>query len=208
MDDNALPWTRELINRLGYPFHSARFWGVSFTESDIKYIEAVIKADKLYRVIAQNLNAYQKTQGLAGLKLSEKYTARESFYQFKMRGYMAEIEFFERFFDDEKCPKNVRQFLYFHIGNLRYSIKGGYGVSNDDYTRLSFFTESWLRTVCVRKHKKYAMPAHRKNKKKHAPKIHGIVPKTLQPKLRQNIDNIPTVYMVLVERTYPNKKER
>ena len=47
MDNDTLPWTRELVNRLGYPFHSARHWKISFTESDINYIETVIMADKL-----------------------------------------------------------------------------------------------------------------------------------------------------------------
>ncbi len=221
MDNDTLPWTRELVNRLGYPFHSARHWKVSFTESDIKYIETVIMADKLYRPVTQNVNAYRKFESKE--EALQKYNSYERFHRFILRGYTAEIQFFERFMDDENCPHNVKYFLWCHLGNLRTTLesyrelaKEYYGVKDDkntgfstaDQQRLEFFTESWFRTVCVRKHKKYAMPSRRKNKKKRVPKIHGVAPKTLQPKLRQNIDNIPTVYMVLVERTYPNKKER
>ena len=211
MDNDTLPWTRELIKRLGYPFYGARHWKISFTESDINYIETVIMADKLYRPVTQNVNAYKKFSSKE--EAVKRYNAYEEFYHFILRGYTAEIQFFERFMDDEKCPSNVKYFLWHHLGRLRAALedyrelaKEYYGVKDDkntgfltaDQQRLEFFTESWFRTVCVRRPKKHTMPVRTKNKKKkRKPKIHGIMPGTSQPKLQQNFDNIPTIYMFL-----------
>lgn len=215
MDKDALLWTRELVNRLDYPFHSARFWHISFTESDINYIETVIKADKLYRPVTQNVNAYKKAESKE--ESVQKYNSYEKFYRFVLRGYTAEIEFFERFMNEENCPANVKYFLWCHLGKLRTTLeayrmyaKEYYGVKDDtnsgfstaDQQRLEFFTELWFRTVCIRKPKKHTVPARKKRKKKRQPRIDGITPKTLQPKLRQNFNTIPTIYMFLEKHTY------
>lgn len=214
MDKDVLLWTRELAKRLGYPFHSAKQWKVSFTESDINYIETVIMADKLYRPVTQNVNAYKKIDSKE--EAVKKYNSYEKFYHFILRGYLAEINFFERFMNDENCPYNVHYFLWCHLGKLRKTLeayrmyaKEYYGIKDDtnsgfstaDQQRLEFFTESWFRTVCVRRPKKHAMPVHRKNKKKCKPRITGIVPGTLRPKLQQNFGSIPTVYMFLEKHT-------
>lgn len=118
-NEKELAWTRELQVRLGRPFHTAKNWKVSFTDSDVKYIENTIKADKLYRII---------------YKQGQKATNRT------VRGYLAEIEFLERFMNDVKCPKNVNNFLWLRIGALRSAVKPS--VRMPDY----FLAESWAKT--------------------------------------------------------------
>ena len=109
-NEKELAWTRELQVRLGRPFHAAKYWKVSFCESDIKYIENVIKTSNLYRTV---------------YKQGQKATNRT------IRGRVEEIEFLERFMNDEKCPNNVKNFLYLHIGNVRNSVRPK--VSAADY---------------------------------------------------------------------------
>ena len=117
-DEKELTWTRELAVRLGRPFDSAIKWKVSFCESDVKYIENVIKADTLYRTIYK--------QGEA------KNIVRKN---------QAEISFLNRFMNDAKCPKHVKNFLYLYMGNKCAEMH-----TQCENNANSFLAESWART--------------------------------------------------------------
>ncbi len=175
---NKLEWTRDLINRLKYPWHAARFYHIQFTENDVNYIENVIMADKRYHSVVHNLNSYKQTYN----QDAKKYSAREQFYNFRLRGYMVEINFFEEFMNRKDCPKNVHYFLYCHLGTLQIGLKS-YGITNTDQQRLSFFTESWFRTIC-----EYEINRHRPYRKKTCHKLGRNNSYT-----RKKIDSFPTI---------------
>ena len=181
---DKLEWTRDLINRLKYPWHAARFYHIQFTEHDINYIETVIMTDNRYHYVVQNLNSYKQADG----QDAKKYTVRERFYNFRLRGYMTEKIFFEEFMNRKDCPKNVHDFLCCHLGTLQYGLKS-YGITNTDQQRLSFFIERWLETVCLRKPKKKA-PCKRKNIQKFC----KLAPTKLH--INKNIDVFPMIYML------------
>ena len=185
---------------LPWPFYYAKNWyGVELQESDLDYINRVITSDKMYRLIAQahEINtSFIRTTNLDEYDGDPNVISTETG---RWRDFVEvgnAVRFFEKFLDDENCPARVKYFLYKWIGDQYGAIKQN-GMSKD-YQARSFLTESWIRTVCVRKPKKHTMPGRTKNKKKkRKPRISGIVPGTLKPKLHQTVENIPTIYMFL-----------
>ena len=183
---------------LPWPFYYAKHWyGVELQGPDLDYINNVITSDKMYRLIRQ---AHEINTGFMRTTNPEEYDDPDviSIETGVWRDFVEvgnAIHFFEKFLDDEICPPRVKYFLYKWIGNQRGYIK--LNDMHDDYILRSCFTESWFRTVCIRRQKKKWPQIRRKNKKKHIPKIRGVVPGTSQPKLHQTMDNIPTIYMFL-----------
>jgi len=189
---------------LSWPFNYAKHWyDVELQESDIDYINNVITSDKMYRLIRQ---AHEINTSFVVTTDPDEHDGDPHVISSTTAVWRDFVEtgnavrFFEKFLDDQNCPAGVKYFLYKWIGQQLGILKWA-GI-HEDYVRRSFLTESWFRTVCVRRPKKKPTQIRRKNKKKHAPKIHGVVPKTLQPKLGQNIDNIPTIYMFLEKRVH------
>lgn len=126
--EKQLTWTKDLEQRLGVPFQSAKHWKVSFTDSDVKYIESVIKNHKLYRIIYK--------QGAENTVLDTST---------QIHRYKAEMEFMTLFMNDAKCPKNVNNFLYLYIGNLRAMLQEN-GYRMQQLARDNFFIDMWMET--------------------------------------------------------------
>lgn len=188
----------EKKDSLPWPFNYAKHWyDVELHGADIDYINNVIISKHEYRLIRQ---AHKINTSFIISTNSDEYddpkviSTETGVFRSFVETSNAD-HFFEQFLDDENCPPRVKYFLYKWIGNQRGAIK--LNDMYDDYVRRSFLTELWFRTVCVRRPKKHTPPTRRKNKKKLIPKIRGIVPSTLQPKLHKTVDNIPTIYMFL-----------
>ena len=128
MGEKKLLWTKEFCDSLGNPFQSAKHWKISFYESDVKYIENVIKKHKLYRIIYK--------QGIEDVVLD---TVEQ------IRRYKTEIKFLTPFMNDVKCPKSVSNFLYCYIGNLRARLQEcGYQLKHLE--REQFLLDKWMET--------------------------------------------------------------
>jgi len=135
--EKTLPWNIDLCHRLGVPFASARQWKISFSESDIKYIETVIKTHKLYRVI------YKQGQLISN---------KDNFDT--QRRLKTELEFLVNFINDPKCPKFVSNFIYLYVGNLRVYLYVGNlramlqenGCTKQQFALDQFFIERWMET--------------------------------------------------------------
>ena len=195
----------ETRKSLPWPFNYAKHWyAIELQENDIDYINSVIISNKMYRLIRQ---AHEINTSFIITTDRDEYNDPRviSIETLVSRSFVETSNadhFFEQFLDDENCPPRVKCFLYKWIGDQRGAIKlnGMYG----DYVLRSFLTESWFRTVCVvRRPKKHTMPKCKKHKKKHKPRIRGIMHGTLQPKLCQNLYNMPTIYMF-----FENTKKR
>lgn len=137
--------------RLGYPFEYHRIQGTPLYESDIKYIDNVIKADKIYRMIIQAYNSWDGIfatndpefvgKTIDGIK---HISHQESHYQQFIETCNL-IQFLGKFLDDSQCPARVKNFLYTFIGEQlgHYKRLGLY----QDYVQHSFLTQRWLE-IC------------------------------------------------------------
>ena len=114
--------------RLGYPFVYHRIQGTPLYESDMKYIDNVIKADKIYRMIAHAYN----TRGDV------------DYYKLFIENCNT-IQFLGKFLDDPQCPARVKNFLYTFIGEqLGHFKRQGY---YQNYVQHSFLTQRWME-IC------------------------------------------------------------
>lgn len=189
---------------LPFPFNYAKIYGVDFSDEDIAYIENVICSDKLYRMIKHAYDRWNYT--ISTTHPEELKLDGFDIVSSKQGNWMQFVEncnlinFLEKFINAPDCPNGVKFFMVKYVGQYLGELKelNGYKNYYNNYLARSFLTESWIRTVCVRKPKKHTMPVRKKNKnKKRKPKIRGIVPGTSRPRLQQNFDNIPTIYMFL-----------
>lgn len=114
---------RSVSARLGYPFRDSILYNVHFTQSDVDYIEKTIKANKLYRLIKQEYIADAKTND------SHK------------RNWNTQIQFFNLFLNDPKCPKNVQYFLGHHIGWLYFCMNSH---KEETKTAEQFLMDRWM----------------------------------------------------------------
>ena len=133
---------------LGWPFWVAGQFGIVFDEHDVKYINNVIKNDKIYRmlVMADQRWEYTVIQDNSdnkddGLKV---VSSPDGNFMTFIENCNA-IHFLGKFLNDSKCPKNVKYFLWCYIGDILGSFKenGTY----KDYVQQSFFTERWME-IC------------------------------------------------------------
>ena len=134
---------------LGWPFELATGYGVTFYESDLKYINNVIKSDKIYRMIvhAHNMeisgtnNPDEYGKEIDGTKMvaSSEYFHRLFIEKTNL------IQFLNKFLNDPKYPIRVKGFLYRFIGQELgcAKINGTY----QDYLQRSFFAQRWME-IC------------------------------------------------------------
>jgi len=128
--------------RLGWPFYKAKnFYSIIMTESDLRYLDNVIKLDKTYRVIREGdkelRNKYEK------LSKDSVQQQQWTYDRFVMDCNI--VCFFEKFMNDEKCPKRVKLFLWRYLGGKLTDMKdnGTYKY----YVQRSFLTQSWME-IC------------------------------------------------------------
>ena len=137
--------------RLGYPFEYHRIQGTPLYESDMKYIDNVIKADKIYRMIIQAYNSWDGIIATTDPEFVGKtidgikhISHQESYYQRFIENCNL-IQFLSKFLDDSQCPARVKKFLYTFIGEqLGHFKRQGY---YQDYVQHSFLTQRWLE-IC------------------------------------------------------------
>ena len=127
-NETKMPWTAEFCKQVGFPFHAARYWKISFTESDVKYIENVIKLHKAYRIIYKQ-----------GAEREIKNNLQ------KIQRYNTETEFLTPFMNDPRCPTNVSNFLYLYLGRRLQYIKSC-GCEQQQMLRDQFFAQRWQET--------------------------------------------------------------
>lgn len=134
---------------LGWPFELAAGYGVTFYESDLKYINNVIKSDKIYRMIihAQNLeicgtnNPDNYGKEIHGIKM----VSSSDFFHRLFIEKTNLIQFLNKFLDDPKCPIRVKGFLCRYIGRDLgcAKVNGTYKI----FLQRSFLAERWLE-IC------------------------------------------------------------
>lgn len=135
---------------LPWPFNYAKNWyGVELSKTDIEYIDNVITADKMYRLILQAYNIDRHTITVNNPDLCDKpnvVTIEQGLYQSFIILCNA-LHFFRKFLDDQRCPNGVKYFLYKWIGqNIGYMKQADMYVY-DIYLQRSFFTERWFE-IC------------------------------------------------------------
>ena len=132
---------------LPWPFNYAKNWyGVELSKTDIEYIDNVITADKMYRMIlhGHNINnSYTISTNPDANNPKEISTTMGVWKDLIEENH--NIHFFNKFLDDEKTPNGVKSFLYKWLGQQLGYIKvdGLYDV----YLQRSFFTERWFE-IC------------------------------------------------------------
>lgn len=126
--------TKELVKALdnrfaGTIFGLARFLGIYFDETEIKYIETKMMTDKSYRLIS----------GKAIGKIPGEMSCRSS--QFSEIWLM-------KFLDDYDVPLGVKSFIVGYIGHKRAEIKIFCGMDEyNERVQQRFLSERWLE-IC------------------------------------------------------------
>lgn len=118
--------------RLGWPFNIPKYkYSVALYESDLQYINAVIKSDKMYRFIK-----------IGAKKMKDEYNNSKEYAYSNFVMDCNIIDFFEKFMDDEKCPKRVKLFFWQYLGDKLTDMKdnGTYKY----YVQRSFLTQKWM----------------------------------------------------------------
>ena len=120
--------SKEVMKTLPVPFQNANVLNVSFTQSDIDYLENTIKTHKLYHVVRENhiyaISKMGKTDNL--------------------RSMIALAQFYKQFINDKKCPKNLKRFLDIYVALLNQNVQQFY--SQKATTEMNFIMDSWART--------------------------------------------------------------
>jgi len=139
-------------DRLGFPFNYTSIIGAPLYESDMRYINNVIKTDKIYRMI---VNAHNSWNGVCTTNDPEfmgktidgiKYIShQESRYKTFIETCNL-IQFLSKFLDDPECPKRVKYFIYVFVGNKMGHMKRSKGVY-EAFVQRSFFTQRWME-IC------------------------------------------------------------
>lgn len=139
-------------DRLGFPFYYTRIIGAPLYESDMKYIDNVIKADKIYRMIVQAHNSWDNVFTTNDPEFMGKTIDRIKYIPHPESRYKTFIEacnliqFLGKFLDDPECPKHVKYFIYVFVGNKMGHMRRTKGLYQA-FVQRSFFTERWME-IC------------------------------------------------------------
>ena len=118
--------SQEIVQKLPVPFCSANAWNVSFTQSDINYIENVIKMHKSYRSIYENhLRIYNRGHDY-------------------FRSIITLARFYDLFVNDNKCPANLKSFLNMYILRLNKNVQQF--KAQKEITEMNFMVNRWMET--------------------------------------------------------------
>ena len=123
---------KTIMERMGVPFWPYAWWfGISISQTDLDYIENVIKKDKCFSLIYSTY------------KLERKYKSSLSALQ---RAY-AEINiivFFDKFYNSPQCPKGVKSILFVMLGLYRDYVNQDYpDLLSERYA----YVERWFKTI-------------------------------------------------------------
>ena len=119
-----IPVSKEVVQKLNVPFCSANSWKVSFTQSDIDYIENVIKMHKSYRAVYENhLRIYNRGHDY-------------------FRSIVTLARFYDLFVNDDKCPANLKNFLNMYILRLNKNIQQF--KTQKEITEMNFMVNRWI----------------------------------------------------------------
>lgn len=103
---------------------------INLFPADLKYINDVIKSDKIFKSLyfgeAKTFKALQRNN------------------MFKNK----EAECYQRFYDNENCPENLKKLLYILIGNIK-------GLMLPK-TPIPYSEHDFIREVLLRNHEKYS----------------------------------------------------
>ena len=134
--------------RLGHPFNYSVMYDAPLYESDMEYVDKVIKTDKIYRMIVQAYKSWDDVFSTNDTDLIGKEINGMKFISHRDDYYKQFIEdcnmiyFLSKFLDDRNCPKRVRYFLYVYIG-IQYDLMA---TSKDICMERPFLTEKWFET--------------------------------------------------------------
>lgn len=114
--------SKEVVHKLPVPFCNAGVFKMSFTQSDIDYIENTIKMHGLYRTVCEN----------------HKQPSTNS------RSMVALAQFYNQFVNDKKCPKNLKSFLNECVAYLNAGVQQS--NTSKRAAEINFMMDSWART--------------------------------------------------------------
>lgn len=131
---------------LPWPFDYAKNWyKVELSKTDIEYIDNVITADKMYRMVLHGHDMNNSYILSTNPNPNDPQAISTEMGVWKdMVEENHNIHFFNKFLDDEKCPQGVKYFLYKWIGQHTGIIKAS-GLY-DVFQQRSFLTERWFET--------------------------------------------------------------
>lgn len=106
---------KKIQHQMGTPFwpYAYRF-RIIITEEDIDYLINVIKKDKLYPLIRNAFLIDTEASPNECSKLQLCYSQ------------INQIVFYDKFYNDSKCPKGIKLLLFTYLGLLRYYVNEAY----------------------------------------------------------------------------------
>lgn len=106
---------KKIQHQMGTPFWPYAYWfRISITEEDIDYLINVIKKDKLYPLIRNAFLIDTEARPNEYSKLRRCYSQ------------INQIVFYNKFYDDSKCPKGIKLILFTYLGLLRDYVNEAY----------------------------------------------------------------------------------
>lgn len=126
---------KKVQHQMGTPFYpyACRF-RISITTQDIDYLINVVKKDKLYPLIRNSFLI--------------DITARPNEYSKLQICYsrINQIVFYDRFYNDSKCPKGLKLILFTYLGLMRDYVNEAYpNLLNHRYA----YVEQWFNTKSI-----------------------------------------------------------
>ena len=123
---------KEVMNKIGIPLWPWAAWfRINLSQDDFDYIVNVIKKDRCFPLI---LSSYRRTRNYR-LNLSMLEIAYNK---------INVIVFFDKFYNDPRCPKGTKLVLFTLLGTYRdYVAEYHPKLLSERYA----YVESWLETV-------------------------------------------------------------
>lgn len=120
-------------HQIGTPFWSYAWWfNICITTEDIDYLINIIKKDKLYPLIRKSFLIDTEAKPNDYSKLQLCYAQ------------INQIVFYDRFYNDSKCPKGIKLMLFVYLGLLRDYVNEAYpNLLNNRYV----YVEQWFNNV-------------------------------------------------------------
>ena len=107
----------EIKKQMGDPFWCLSWrWGIDITTDDMDYLNNVIKSDRCYNLIT---NSYLATHPWEFIDI---YTRDREDILTECHAKINQFVFYDKFYNDPKCPRGIKISLFVVCGELRYEI--------------------------------------------------------------------------------------
>lgn len=124
---------KKIQHQMGMPFWGYAYWfRISITAEDINYLINVIKKDKLYPLIENSFFIDVEVKPNKYLKLQICYAR------------INQIVFYDKFYNDSKCPKGIKLILFTYLGLLRDYVNEAHP---NLFSNRYIYVEQWFNSI-------------------------------------------------------------